>query len=331
MSGQAWRHGALRLGIIPMLAFVAEMQSGASLPMLAPIFTVILLLLMPGRPPLTMLVKLLGVVVICSALIGLMARLTGGNLFAFWLTMIALVVALFARLERNPADLVGLLGLMVTTMSLVLVQSDPGWPMAIAPLMGKTIVKAILWTLFAFALWPRPWPSWPTPAATDSRPPSARQVLGKSAALLLAVALAIAAQDQSAILIGATLANLLRANDPTLTRSNARTLLTANLLGALVALPLVLIIWLLPNPPFALLCALAASLWLSGRLACGWPIPVIQSAMTVLLTLLASLLPSQSLVAMGDRLLTVLLTVLYCALVMRLLHPGTGESLNTDP
>lgn len=305
-----------------MVALATEMQSGTSLPMLAPIFTVILLLLMPGRPPLGMLVKLLGVVVFCSALIGLMARLTGSNLFAFWLTMTALVVALFARLERNPADLVGLLGLIVTTMSLVLVQSDPSWPMAIAPLMGTAIVKAIFWILLAFALWPRPWPSWPTPVAADTRPPSVLQVLGKSAALLLAVALAIAAQDQSAILIGATLANLLRANDPTLTRTHARALLIANLLGALVALPLVLIIWLLPSPPFALLCALAASLWLSGRLACGWPVPVIQSAMTVLLTLLTTLLPSQSLSAMGDRLLTVLLTVLYCALVMRLLHPA---------
>ncbi|MEW7863997.1 DUF2955 domain-containing protein [Aeromonas diversa] len=322
MSGQTWRHGALRLGIVPMVALATEMLGGTSLPMLTPIFTVILLLLMPGRPPLSLLAKLLLVVLLCSALIGLMARLTGSNLFAFWLTMIALVVALFARLERDPADLMGLLGLIVTTISLVLVPSDPGWPLAIAPLMGGAIVKAILWTLFAFALWPRPWPSWPAPSPATANAPSSWRVLGKSAALLLAVALAIAAQDQSAILIGATLANLLRANDPTLTRSNARTLLTANLLGALVALPLVLIIWLLPSPPFALLCALAASLWLSGRLACGWPIPVIQSAMTVLLTLLASLLPSQSLMAMGDRLLTVLLTVLYCALVMRLLHPA---------
>ncbi|WP_235046056.1 hypothetical protein [Aeromonas diversa] len=88
---------------------------------------------MPGRPPLSLLAKLLLVVLLCSALIGLMARLTGSNLFAFWLTMIALVVALFARLERDPADLVGLLGLIVTTISLVLVPSDPGWPLAIAP------------------------------------------------------------------------------------------------------------------------------------------------------------------------------------------------------
>ena len=61
--------------------------------------------------------------------------------------------------------------------------------------------------------------------------------------------------------------------------------------------------------------------------------PLIQAALTVYLALLGSALPKldQGFWILSDRVVTVLLTGLYCLLVMRLIHPMPTAEKPTAP
>ncbi|CAD7506723.1 hypothetical protein KBAD50_20290 [Aeromonas dhakensis] len=280
----------MRLGVIPMAALAVTLATGQALPFLIPMFIVIMLMLSPTRLPLMMVVRMLALIVGCTALICFLAHVVGTNPVAFWLAMAAVVVLAFARLGKNPDDLPGLLVLIVSSMTMVLVQSQPSLVLALPVLMGKAFLIAYLWCLLAFAIWPRPSPPL-IPLTAMRGDERVMLILGKSAALLLAIGIAIWLQDSSAILIGATIANLLRASDPHLTRMNSKPLLQANLLAAALATPVILLAYISQSPLILSLLALAGSIWLAGRLAAAWPKVVVQTAMTVYITLLGTALP----------------------------------------
>lgn len=327
MMNKAWWQCSLRLGVIPMAALAVTLATGQALPFLIPMFIVIMLMLSPTRLPLMMIVRILALIVGCTALICFLAHVVGTNPVAFWLAMAAVVVLAFARLGKNPDDLPGLLVLIVSSMTMVLVQSQPSLVLALPVLMGKAFLIAYLWCLLAFAIWPRPSPPL-IPLTAMRGDERVMLILGKSAALLLAIGIAIWLQDSSAILIGATIANLLRASDPHLTRMNSKPLLQANLLAAALATPVILLAYISQFPLILSLLALAGSIWLAGRLAAAWPKVVVQTAMTVYITLLGTALPQyqQGLHLVWDRLATLLLVVLYCTLVVHLLTTSTDKS-----
>ena len=155
---------------------------------------------------------------------------------------------------------------------MVLVQLNVSLPTHIAWMMGGSFAESYLWCLLAHALWPGALPKSQTEAAAQVQG-SAWSVLAKTLALLLALWLALLVKDNSAVLIGATLANLLRASDASLVRQQGGQLLYSNLLGALVALPVVILCGIFFHPVIAALLCLCGSLWLTGRLALGMAPP----------------------------------------------------------
>ncbi|WP_409421417.1 DUF2955 domain-containing protein [Pseudaeromonas sp. ZJS20] len=331
-SAAIWRAPCLRLAVAPLAAMGLGFALGQPLPFLVGIFVIMLLMMFPGRPPLSLLLKLLLLVLATSLLVGLLARITGNQPVAFWLAMAALCATAFARLARNQADLPGMLILLVASLSMVLVQLNVSLPTHIAWMMGGAFAESYLWCLLAHALWPGALPKSQTEAAAQVQG-SAWSVLAKTLALLLALWLALLVKDNSAVLIGATLANLLRASDASLVRQQGGQLLYSNLLGALVALPVVILCGIFFHPVIAALLCLCGSLWLTGRLALGMAPPLIQAALTVYLALLGSALPKldQGFWILSDRVVTVLLTGLYCLLVMRLIHPMPTAEKPTAP
>lgn len=321
LMDKTWRHSCLRLGLIPVVALACNLHWQLTLPFLIPLFSVILLMLAPQRLPLGVIIKMLVVVVVCSGLVCLLARMVGNQPIAYWLAMAALVVSAFGRLGRNPDDLPGLLMLIVSAMTMVLVQSQPVLLLELPLLMGGAFLIAYLWTLLAFAIWPLPTPPLAAaPAINGNNRPVL--VLGKSVALLLAVGFAIWLQDSSAILIGATIANLLRASDPELTRMTSKPLLQANLLAAALAVPIIVLAAISQYPLILLFLSLAGGVWLAGRLVNGWSKVVVQTTMTVYLSLLGTALPQyqHGLYMVWDRVATLVLVVLYCTLVIYLLN-----------
>lgn len=331
MMESAWRQSTLRLGVIPIVALTVSLAWQASLPFLIPMFSVILLMLSPVRLSPILMSKMVLLVVMSCGLVCLLANLVGHNPVAFWLAMTAMVVYAFGRLGRNPDDLPGLLMLIVSAMTMVLVQIQPSWVLRLPILMGGAFIAAYLWTLLAFAIWPAATPPVAAPPALsgDNRP---AMVIGKSLALLSAIGIAIWLQDSSAILIGATIANVLRASDPQLTRMTSKPMLYANLLAAIITIPIILLTTLSQYPLILLLLALSGGLWLASRLALGWPKVIVQTSLTVYITLLGTALPqyNQGVYMIYDRIATLILVILYCSAVIYLLAPKDGSNKSNN-
>jgi len=141
-----------------------------------------------------------------------------------------------------------------------------------------------------------------------------------------ALGFAMAKQDTSAILIGVTAINVLR-SPPAEARGQGGALLMANLGAAALVLPALALATLRPEPASVLALALAASLWLAAGLgAAGARGRLARNATTVFVVLAGLLLPqagSGSLAMLGDRLLTLALTVVFALGVLVLLRrPG---------
>lgn len=324
MSDLALRHATLRLGLMPLALLVVLMAMNQPLPFLAPLFCVIVLMLTPIRPPLPLLLKLLVVVALVSSGVSLLAVAVAGQPLAFWLAIAAVVTLAFARIQRQPGDVIALLVLIITAMATVMVQLHPTLPALIPGLMVRNFALAMLWALIAHALWPLTLAlaSPPPPPPGIDRP---LLVIGKSLALLSALGVATLLEDTSAILVAATIANLLRDSDRERVRHAGAELIMANLRGALLVAPTLVAATITPQPLVLVPLALASSLWLTSRGLRGkMPVLQLQTALTVFLVLAASAVAKITAADGGwsvvfDRVLTLLATVIYCQLVLRLL------------
>ncbi len=144
----------IRLVFAPILLLFYLVEQGAFMPILAPMFVVIFLTLMPSKPPFSMLLKLLVVIVLVS--FGIVATgevlvdsPTGFGLFC-WL----LLFWSFYRSHKDPKDLLSTFTLIFVIITRV-VNLQFGVSIASLPaVLLETFVTALVVTYASFILFP---------------------------------------------------------------------------------------------------------------------------------------------------------------------------------
>lgn len=317
------RAAILRLGLAPVLLLAWRAWLGDPLPFLAPSLLVPILLMGSPRPPLAVLGGL--VVVVAALSFALVFAFVGlaNSPASVWLGMLALATWCFARLEARPDAVLPLLTLMTAAIVAALVRVSPTLALDLPWLMIAATLQAVATALIAHALAPSQVVRVARPATRPLPPGEALTALGRAAALVVALGFAMAMEDTSAILIGVTAITVLR-SPPSEARGQGGALLTANLGAAALVLPALALATLRPEPAVILAVMLAASLWLAAGLgAQGQRGHLARNATSIFVVLAGLLVPNAgagSLVMLGDRLLTLAVTVVFALTVHVLLR-----------
>lgn len=255
----------LRLVLAPTILLFYLTAQGAFLPMLAPVFVVIFLTLMPSKPPLDMLIKLLAIFIAVSfgvVLLGeqLVDSPTGYGLFCW-----ALIFWGFYRSHENPKDLLATFVLLVVIiMSVINLQfglSSIGLPLLIL----EASITALIVTYLSFHIFPgdekdiKPDEENPEGASTHLG-----LILFKSIAMAIVMAVLIGSGTDQAILIGITISSMIKVPFSNDHRIFSRNRITTTAVGILFTLPMVLLS-MIGWPSWALF---GASLFLGLQLAC---------------------------------------------------------------
>ena len=317
------RAAILRLGVAPVLLLAWRTWLGDPLPFLAPSLLVPILLMGPTRPPLAVLGGL--VVVVAALSFALVFAFVGlaNSPASVWLGMLALATWCFARLDARPDAVLPLLALMTAAIVTALVRVSPTLALDLPWLMTGATLQAVVAALIVHALLPSRVARVAPPTPRPRRPGEALTALVRAAALVAALGFAMAMEDTSAILIGITAITVLR-SPPSEAKGQGGALLTANLGAAALVVPALALAALRPEPAVILAVTLAASLWLAAGLgAPGRRGHLARNATSIFVVLAGLLLPNAgagSLVMLGDRLLTLALTVVFALVVHALLR-----------
>ncbi|WP_407330762.1 DUF2955 domain-containing protein [Enterovibrio sp. 27052020O] len=201
----------IRLVFAPSLLLFYLVSNGAFMPMLAPIFVVIFLTLMPSRPPLGMLLKLLVALLLISfgvILIGetLIDSPTGYGLFCW-----SLLFGCFYRSHQNPKDILATLTMLVViimaVMNLQFGVSSIGLPW----LMFEGFVIALIVTYMSFLLFPGDEKDiLPDEEDTEGAQAHIGLIVFKATAMSLVLAALIMSGSSQAILIAITISSMIK-------------------------------------------------------------------------------------------------------------------------
>ncbi|MBN8154691.1 DUF2955 domain-containing protein [Vibrio vulnificus] len=255
----------IRLVLAPTLLLFYLSSQGAFLPMLAPIFVVIFLTLMPSLPPLNMLVKLLAVMIaVCFGVVLLGEQLidspTGYGLFCW-----ALFFWSFYRSHENPKDLMATFVLLAVIIMSVLNQQFGISSVGLPILMLEASVIALLVTYVSFLLFPGDEkeivPDKEAPRGANSH---LRLIFFKSTAMAIVMASLIGSGSTQSILIGITISSMIRVPFSDDHRTFGRNRIATTAIGILFTLPMV-VLSIIGWPTWALF---GATLCLGLQLAC---------------------------------------------------------------
>ena len=310
----------LRIAVGPTLLLVLQLQLGAPLAMLAPVFLV-LLLTMPVQPPLSLMLKILAVVLLASffqAFLGQLLERTGPG---YWLLLWAVLLWSLSHLHDNAKDLVALLT-MITALIVTVVHKQYGQPASGLPLLlGLNFLAAMVAYWLCLLLFPGDQAGIQADAAPDDQEPHQfGHLLVKASAVFLVVWALVGLQNSQSLLIGVTLASVLKDSNPLAGRHNAKQRLVTTAVGILHVLP-VLALFLLEAPLWvtavaAVACALQLASFTISR---GCTYTEYQLLFTTYVMLLYQILNPSTAAAFEAtllRLATVLIAVVIGLLVL---------------
>ena len=144
----------IRLAVFPVLLLFYLQHSGAPMAILAPIFTVIFLTLMPSKPPLNLLLKLLLVLLFVSFVLVFIGEVLQDTPTGYALFCWSLFFWSYYRCHNDPKDIIATLTLIVVIIMTVM-NFQMGAQIDVLPwLMFKDFVIAIVVTYISFLLFP---------------------------------------------------------------------------------------------------------------------------------------------------------------------------------
>ncbi|PMH41382.1 multidrug DMT transporter permease [Vibrio sp. 10N.286.49.B3] len=147
-------NSVIRVVFFPILLLYYLQYSAAAMPILAPMFVVIFLTIMPSRPPLNMLLKLLLILVFISFGVVFFAGLLIDSPTGFGLFCWALLFLGFYRSHHDPKDFFATLLLMVVII-MVVMSIQFGAPLNGLPwLMFEGFITALVVTYLSFLIFP---------------------------------------------------------------------------------------------------------------------------------------------------------------------------------
>lgn len=144
----------IRLVLFPVLLLFYLQTSGSALPILAPMFVVMFLTIMPSKPPLDMLLKLLIILFFVSFIVVFLGAVLKDTPSGYALFCWALLFWGFYRSHHNPKDIFATFSLMVVIIMTVM-NFQFGISTGFLPgLMFEGVMLAIVITYISFMLFP---------------------------------------------------------------------------------------------------------------------------------------------------------------------------------
>lgn len=144
----------IRLVFAPTLLLFYLQYTGAPLPVLAPIFVVMFLTMMPSKPPINLLLQLLIILFFISFIVVTLGGLLVDSPTGFALFCWALLLLSYYRSHQNTKDILSTLTLMVVIIMAIMTK-QMGIPATGLPwLMFEGFIIAIVVTSFSFLLFP---------------------------------------------------------------------------------------------------------------------------------------------------------------------------------
>lgn len=143
-----------RLVFTPILLLFYLHYSGAPVPFLAPVFVVILLTLMPSKPPFNMMLKLLAVLSLLSFGITTLSETLLSSSTGFLLFSWSLLCWSYYRSHRDPKDIVSTLTLIVVLLVIVISQQTAVSLSGLPWILFMGFVVALIATYVSFWLFP---------------------------------------------------------------------------------------------------------------------------------------------------------------------------------
>lgn len=256
----------LRLVLAPTLLLFYLVHQGEFLPVLAPMFVVIFLTIMPSKPPMEMLLKLLVAVIVVSLGVVLFGEVliyspTGFGLFS-WLVLFWS----FYRSHNDPKDMLATFLLLFVIITFIvnlqfnISVSNLPW------LMLKTFLTAIIVTYASFLLFPGDEQDiLPDDQDMDGAQTHLGLIMFKTTTLLLVMYVLIGTGSSQTLLIAITVGSMIKipvSRDQRIFRNNR---LVATFVGILATLPIMAAQNYLEMPQWALL---GVTCFMGFQLAC---------------------------------------------------------------
>ncbi|TMX33278.1 DUF2955 domain-containing protein [Vibrio sp. Hep-1b-8] len=256
----------LRLVLAPTLLLYYLIYQGEFLPVLAPMFVVIFLTIMPSKPPLDMLLKLLAVVLVVSLGVVLLGQVLFDSPTGFGLFCWLMLFWSFYRSHNDPKDMLAtFLLLFVIITFIVNLQFDISvsnlpW------LMLETFLTAIIVTYASFLLFPGDQKDiLPDEQDMDGAETHLGLIAFKATTLILAMYVLVGTASSQTLLIAITLGSMIKipvSRDQRIFRNNR---LVATLAGILATLPIMVAQNYLAMPQWALI---GVTCFMGLQLAC---------------------------------------------------------------
>jgi hypothetical protein len=320
-----WRD-IVRLGLAPLLLLGWNMSSGQPLAYIGPILAVFLLTPGGARPPVGQMLQILLLVVAITWLLSRCFLAVADSPISVWVLLLAIATGCFAQLAVKPQHVPALLALMVSVLVASMIQADPTQAAPLPIFMGMAAAQAIMATFLAHALLPSRGPKHAPALVLPAQHAPGPRAFAKAVALVSALGFCTVTSPSNSLLVAITLVNMLRLPEDTAAHSFGRWLLFANLGAALLVLPVLVVAILRPENISVIPLALGIGLWIAaGRGAPGWRGMLTQLGLTVFIVLIGQLLPqigTDAWASMGNRLLTIGVTVVYGAAVLIILRPS---------
>jgi hypothetical protein len=318
-----WR-AVIRLGLAPLLLLGWNMMSGLALAYIGPIMAVFLL--MPGgaRPTVRQMLQILLLVIAITWLLSRSFLAVADSPIAVWVLLLAVACGCFGQLAAKPQHIPTLLALMVSVLVTTLIEADPAQAEPLPAMMAMAAAQAVVVTFLAHAVLPSQAPPRPPPMIVPAQSAPGLRALAKAMALVGALAACTVISPANSLLVAITLVNMLRLPQDMAALRFGRWLVFANLGAALLVLPVLLVAILRPENIAVIPLALGIGIWIAaGHAARGWRGMLTQLGLTVFIVLIGQLLPqigTDAWAAMGNRLLTIAMSVLYGMAVLIILR-----------
>ncbi|MCL1065816.1 DUF2955 domain-containing protein [Shewanella olleyana] len=255
----------IRLALAPTLLLFYMQYSGAALPFLAPIFVVIFLTMMPSKPPLSLMLKLLIALFFISFVIVFFASVLADTPTGFGLFCWSLLFWGYFRSHIDSKDILSTLILMVVIIITVMTEqfhtSIDGFPW----LMCESLFIAIVVTSVFFIIFPGDEKDiLPDDTVHQTGEVALAIVIFKATAMWLILQALIGFNSSQTILIAITISNLIKIPTSPAHKVFIRNKLVTTVTGILFTLP-VLFLYTVGTTTWVLI---GVSIFCAMQLAC---------------------------------------------------------------
>ena len=316
----------IRLVFTPILLLFYLHHTGAPAPFLGPVFVVILLTLMPSKPPFNMMLKLLVVLSALSFGIAALSETLVGSPTGFMLFTWSLLCWSYHRSQRDPKDIVSTLTLIVVLMVIVMSQQTAVPLGAVPSILCMGFVVALIVTYISFWIFPGDEKEIePDNTNMDGTGEQLGGTLFKATALCVVVYALIALESTQTLLIAITFGCMIRPPISQDSHSFGRHRLITATLGILFTLPCMLAVTI-GMPDYAIIgitifCGLQLACFAIRRRTNLTIYQLLFTNFTVLTYQVVSSLGIESFSAQITRLISISIAIALGMLVLNLFTP----------